>query len=67
MRRSSATATAVAKATTGTASTVRAPIDSAKARFFYQGMFALKKLQQTNKSKSPVKKPVTATTTASRR
>lgn len=66
MRRSGATAT-VAKATTGTASTVRAPLDSAKARFFYQGMFALKKLQQVNKSKSPAKKPVTATTSASRR
>lgn len=63
MRRSGATAT-VAKATT---STVRTPVDSAKAMFFYQGMFALKKLQQASKSKSPAKKPVTATTSASRR
>lgn len=36
------------------------PIDSAKSRFFYQGVFALKRLNLGNKSKSPVKKPTSA-------
>lgn len=42
--------------TTSAKPTTKITIDSAKARFFYQGVLALKRLQLADKSKSPSKK-----------
>jgi hypothetical protein len=53
MRRSGVAATT----TTGAKTSANIPFDSAKARFFYQGVFALKRLQPAQKSKSTIKKP----------
>lgn len=37
----------------------KAVLDPVKTRFFYQGVFVLKRLQLNNKSKSPAKKSQT--------
>jgi hypothetical protein len=52
MRKSGVTATS----NSPTKQTNNTAIDSTKAKFFYQGLFALKRLQNTNKSASPTKK-----------
>lgn len=60
MRKSGvATVTATTTVTTTTTTTTKPAskinYDSTKARFFYQGMFALKRLQLSGKSKTPAK------------
>lgn len=40
--------------------TAKTTFDSAKARFFYQGVFALKRMNLDIKAKSPAQKPTSA-------
>jgi len=60
MRKSGVTAT-TAK------SNVNISHDSIKARFFYQGIFALRKLNAGGKSKTPAKRTPASTSTDARK
>ena len=60
MRKSGVTAT-TAK------SNVKTSHDSIKARFFYQGIFALRKLNEGGKSKTPAKRTNASTSADARK
>jgi hypothetical protein len=54
--RKSGVATSITKTTTTTL-TAKKTIDPIKAKFFYQGVFALRKMQLTNNKSKSAKKP----------